>query len=133
RGVARTRIAFSSDRDTTAGRRVTKELYIMDYDGYNARRGNVNNSLNILPYWRPDGRALAYISYRAGVPDVFLAPIFEGKSANLTGGQGQSFAPALSPHGKRIAYSSTRSGNSEIWVANADGSNARKLTSSASA
>ena len=45
-------------------------------------------------------------------------------------GRGQAFAPAFSPDGKRIAYASNRSGNMEIWVANADGSGARKLTSS---
>src|SRR4030095_13390601 len=41
----------------------TKELYIVDYDGYNPRRVTVNGSLNILPNWSPDGRSLAYVSY----------------------------------------------------------------------
>jgi Tol biopolymer transport system component len=34
-----------------------------------------------------------------------------------------------SPKGDAIAFDSTRSGSEEIWVANADGSNARQLTS----
>jgi TolB protein len=66
-GVARTRIAFVSDRDATKERR-SKELYIVDYDGFNPRRVTVNASLNILPSWRPDGAALAYVSYRQGPP-----------------------------------------------------------------
>jgi len=130
RGVARTRIAFSSDRDATAERRA-KELYIVDYDGFNPRRVTVNGSLNILPNWTPDGKSLAYVSYRQGSPLVFLASIFEGKStANLTGERkdSQAFAPAFSPDGKRIAYASNRGGNLDIWVANADGSGARNLT-----
>ena len=53
----------------------------MDYDGFNPRRVTVNRSINILPAWSPDGRSLAYVSYRQGVPDIFLASIFEGKSA----------------------------------------------------
>ena len=63
RGVARTKIAFVSDRDATKERR-SKEIYIADYDGYNPRRVTVNGSLNILPAWSPDGRQLAYTSYR---------------------------------------------------------------------
>jgi TolB protein len=134
RGVARTRIAFISDRDATAERR-TKELYIVDYDGFNPRRVTVNGSLNILPTWNPDGRSLAYVSYRQGGPLVYLASIFEGKStANLTGEPAgrQAFAPAFSPDGKRIAWASDRAGNTDIWVANADGSKPQRLTTTAS-
>jgi TolB protein len=132
RGVARTRIAFSSDRDATAERR-TKELYIVDYDGYNPRRVTVNGSLNILPTWTPDGRSLAYVSYRQGSPRIFLASIFEGKNTpNLTGepANGQALALSFSPDGKRIAYASNRGGNVDVWVANADGTSPRRLTTS---
>ena len=128
RGVARTKIAFTSDRDATKPPR-GKELYIVDYDGFNAKRITVNNSLNILPAWSPDGRSLAYTSYRQGSPAIFVARIFEGRSDNITKGDGQAFAPSFSPDGKQIAYASNKTGNMEIWVANADGSGARRITS----
>jgi TolB protein len=132
RGVARTKIAFVSDRDAVPGRK-TKEIYIVDYDGYNPRRVTVNRSLNILPNWSPDGRSLAYVSYRRGNPDIFLAAIYEGRSTDLTGDKGgAAFAPSISPDGKRITFASSRSGNMDIWVVGADGSNPRRLTSTGS-
>jgi TolB protein len=130
KGVARTRIAFVSDRDATKERR-SKELYIVDYDGYNPRRVTVNGSLNILPAWRPDGAALAYVSYRQGSPLLYLAKIFEGQSvSNLSGekGDSQAFAPAFSPDGKSIAFASSRAGNMDVWAASAEGGGARRLT-----
>ena len=129
RGVARTKIAFTSDRDATKPPR-GKELYIVDYDGFNAKRITVNNSLNILPAWSPDGRSLAYTSYRQGSPAIFVARIYEGRSDNITKNEGQAFAPTFSPDGKRIAYASNKSGNMEIWIANADGTGAHRITSS---
>lgn len=134
RGVARTKIAFVSDRDSPRGGRTVKELYIMDYDGFNPRRVTVNNSINILPAWSPDGRSLAYISYRQGAPLLYLAQIYEGKSvANVSGekGNGQAFAPSFAPDGTKIAYASNRSGNMEIWSSNVNGTGARALTASA--
>jgi TolB protein len=130
RGVARTRIAFVSDRDATKERQ-SKELYIADYDGFNPRRVTVNGSLNLLPAWRPDGQAIAYVSFRQGGPLVYLAKIFEGQSvANLTGERGddQAFSPAWAPDGRSLAFASNRSGNMDIYVAGADGSGARRLT-----
>ncbi len=130
RGVARTRIAFASDRDSTKERR-TKEIYIVDYDGANPRRVTVNGSLNITPTWTPDGKGIAYVSYRQGSPLIFLARIFEGRSlANLSGehGDSQAFAPSFSPDGRSLAFASNRSGNMDVWVASADGSGARRLT-----
>jgi TolB protein len=130
KGVARTRIAFVSDRDATK-ERPSKELYIVDYDGYNPRRVTVNGSLNILPAWRPDGQAIAYVSYRQGSPLLYLAKIFEGQSvANLSGekGDSQAFSPVFSPDGKQLAFASNRAGSADIYVAGADGSSPRRLT-----
>ena len=133
RGVARTKLAFNSDRD---GERVTgtvenrgvKEIYTADYDGENQRRVTTNRTLNINPAWSPDGRSLAYTSYRRGPPNIFVSHIYEGTLDEVTKGPGENWLPAWSPDGTRFAFTSTRDGNAEIYVANRDGSNVRRLT-----
>jgi TolB protein len=133
RGVARTKLVFSSDRDSesvvnTVEKRTVKELYIADYDGANVKRVTINRVLNIMPSWSPDGRAIAYTSYRRGFPDIYISNIFQASMENPTNGKNQNYLPAFSPDGTRIAFVSDRDGNSEIYVMNRDGSNVRRLT-----
>jgi TolB protein len=135
RGVARTKLTFSSDRDNERmkgpiGDREIKEVYIGDYDGANQRRVTATKSLNITPVWAPDGRAIAYTSYRRGYQDIFVSFIFEGRLETPAGGSPnkQNYLPVYSPDGSRIAFTSNRDGNPEIYVMNRDGSNVRRLT-----
>ena len=135
RGVARTRLAFSSDRNrepviATVEKRDVKEIYVADYDGVNQRRITINRSMNLFPNWSPDGRSIVYTSYRSGVPDLLISNIYAGTMESPTKGVGQNWLPVFSPDGTRIAFVSSREGNSEIYVINRDGSDLRRLTNS---
>jgi len=134
-GVARSKLTFDSDRDGermtgTVQSRNIKEIYISDYDGENQRRVTVGRTLNITPRWSPDGRSIAYTSYRRGGANIFVSNIFQGTLDEVTKGDkaGENWLPAWSPDGTKVAFTSTRDGNPEIYVANRDGSNVRRLT-----
>ena len=135
RGVARTKLAFVSDRNRerlvgTVEDRDVKEVYIADYDGANPRRITVGRHLNVAPTWSPDGRAIAYTSWRTGFMDIFVSRIFEGTMLNPTKGtaNSQNSLAIFSPDGTRFAFTSNRDGNSEIYVANVDGGGIRRIT-----
>ncbi len=133
RGVARTKLAFSSDRNREkitgpVQNRDVKEIYIADYDGENPRRITTNRALNITPAWSPDARAIAYTSYRRGYPDVFIALLYQGLQEEPTRGAGQNWLPVWSPDGTRICYTSNRDGNPELYISNRDGSGVRRLS-----
>lgn len=135
RGVARTKLTFVSDRDKqpvvgTVENRDVKEVYIADYDGANQRRITIGRQLNVSPTWAPDGRALAYTSWRTGFLDIYISRIYEGLMLNPAKGTAaaQNSLPMYSPDGTRIAFTSNRDGNSEIYIMNVDGSGLRRVT-----
>ena len=131
RGVARTKIVFTTDRE--GGREGgVKQIYVMDYDGHRPQSLTRGRILNILPNWASDGKRIAYTSY-VPRPDIIVVRPFEGqRPINITQGRGQSFASSFSPDGARVAYASSRNGRMKIWVSRADGAGARQLTSGSS-
>ena len=142
RGVARTKLAFASDRDAErmkgpVGDRETKEIYIADYDGANPQRVTNTKTLNIAPSWSPDGEIIAYSSWRPSGPggfgtfqDIVLSFIHKGLRVTPANGNPdkQNYLPAWSPDGTKIAFSGTRNSNQDIYVMNRDGSGAAALT-----
>jgi TolB protein len=137
-GVARTRLAFSSDRD---GERVAKtiqdrsvqEIYVSDYDGGNQQKVTRHQSLDISPAWSPDGLTLAYTSYADGTPDIYIQTIFGKMSMLVRPVKSSSGAPnqyaAWSPDGTKLAFASDRNhdGNYELYIVNRDGSGMTQL------
>lgn len=126
RGVATTRIAFVSERGDS------KELWVMDYDGGNARQVTFNGGINKFPEWAHDGRTIVFTTkpsnenrWRLGLAEV------DGVSRLLNLPVDYAASPAVSRDG-RIAFSArTATGRDiDIFVSDLQGRGLRNITNS---
>ena len=132
---AQAQIAFVSQRDGNG------EIYVMDADGDNQRNLTNHPDGDWMPSWSPDGKQIAFASYRDGhvhaihgwrTPEIYVMDADGGNPQNLTNNPSRDWSPSWSPDGKRIAFQSDRDNdrdhNIEIYVMDADGSNPQNLT-----
>ena len=103
-------------------------IRVMDYDGFNQRGFASDGPLVRFPQFSPDGRYLAYVSYKSGVANIVVRSA-EGGLVGGTSFNSTTSSPSISPSGQ-LAFSSAISndGSMEIYVSGLDGSSPRRLT-----
>lgn len=122
-GIGSSKIACISDRDGN------KELYVMDWDGRRQVRLTANRSLDLSPSWAPDGKRIAYVSYKRGSPEIFVMDAYAGQEIVFAGGRGASFfSPEWTPDGRSIVFNSSLDGESELYIRSGAGEEMRRLT-----
>ncbi len=72
----------------------------------------------------PDGKSILFDL----VGDLYTLPIQGGEAKRITSGLPFDSQPVYSPDGKMIAFTSDRDGSDNLWIANADGSEAKQLS-----
>jgi TolB protein len=122
-GIAQTKIAFKVEQPSGNG-----EIYIADFDGYNAQAVTRDHAIVAAPAWVPGRRLLYYTSYKLGNPDIFYHNLSTGQRRVIAGYSGLNTSAAVSPDGTKVAMILSRSGSPEVWLCNPDGSGLKQLT-----
>jgi TolB protein len=122
KGVARTKIVFVNNSTKH------KELYIIDYDGYNIRRLTRDNKINILPRWSPNGEMIIYTSYLYNNPDLFYLNILKNRRGIISKYQGLNATGVFSPDGNKILLTLSRGNFPNLYLINTAGEILQKLT-----
>jgi Tol biopolymer transport system component len=83
---------------------------------------------NDAPTWSPDGKRIAFTTFRHGRSDIYIVNSDGTGERRLTTNPAADDLATWSPDGNRIAFVSNRDGNLDVYAMNADGTGETRLT-----
>lgn len=121
-GIAETKIYF------VKGGGSDKEIAVMDYDGMNERQLTHLGTISLSPRVSPDNSRVAFASLGKNGWSIRMYSMDLGRLMAFPAWGGTTLSPAWSSDGTKLAFSSDRTGDPEIYVTDATGNGARRLT-----
>jgi len=121
-----TKIAFATDRTPQSDLRILKltkwQIAVLDVASGQVTNLPGQDGLNLNPQWSPDGRELAFVSDRTGVPNIFLYDFASQQHYQITNVLGgvsaiTEYSPAITwaRGADRMAYTYFERGDYTVW------------------
>lgn len=124
------------------------DIFMADLDGKIVKQLTKSSGYDAEATLSPDGKKMIYTSVKDGDIELYIMDLKSGKEQRITNSLGYDGGAWFSPDGKKIIWRASRPKtdaeikeykellaenlvaptNMEVWVANADGSNARQVT-----
>jgi len=113
----------------TSNRQGSPQLYVMDLEGANVRRLTFAGNWNDEGNYSPDGSRLAFACRNDAEMNICVLDLATGRTTQISRDPGAHENPTWSPDGSKIAWEVSRGSSTQIVLANADGTNAKVITS----
>jgi len=110
RGLSTTKIAFAND---STGR---KEIYIVDYDGYNLAKLTNDKSISLLPRWADKGTKIYYTTYRNRNPQIYMIDLKDGDTSPVMQEKGLNLIGGVSADSRKLVMTLSRGQNPSIYL-----------------
>ncbi len=106
-----------------------REVYMSDLLLGNRIQLTNDRSKSVSPRWSPNGRRIVYTSYyNTGFPDIFEIDVDSMRRRPLVTFRGTNSGARFSPGGDRMSMVLSGEGTPEVYVGDASGRNAQRLT-----
>ena len=114
-------VAFASDRPVESDSLGNHKpgiynIFIYDLIENKIRPITHDTTKSVQPDFSPDGKLLAYSSFRNGIPNIYIYDFDKGKDFAVTDVLSGLFSPSWSPDGQKIAVSAFVHGGFDILV-----------------